>query len=133
MSDKKTQYHYAVGKRKTSIARVRLYEGGKGEFTVNDKNIKDYFYGNYVSNVMIPLKLTSNSKTFDVSVRVSGGGTSSQADAVRHAISRALVEYDPELRMQLKKEGLITRDSRIKERKKPGLRRARRSPQWAKR
>lgn len=133
MSDSKNTYFYAVGKRKTSIAQVRLYKDGKGECTINDRDLKEYFHGLYIGNVMNPLKLTGQSKNFNITVKVSGGGYSSQSDAVKHGISLALLEFDPALRSQLKKEGLITRDARIKERKKPGLRRARRSPQWAKR
>lgn len=133
MSDKKNDYYYAVGKRKSSIAQIRLYKNGKGECTVNDKDLKEYFHGLYIGNVLSPLKLTGQSKNFDISIKVKGGGFSSQSDAARHGISLALLEFDPELRTQLKQEGLITRDSRVKERKKPGLKRARRAPQWAKR
>ncbi len=126
-------YFYANGKRKTSIARVRLYENGKGEIIVNNKPITDYFFGELIPSVKAPLKIANALKLFDITALVTGGGVSSQADAVRHGISKALLEYDPELRSQLKKAGLLTRDSRVKERKKPGLKRARRAPQWAKR
>lgn len=126
-------YFYATGKRKTSVARVRLYENGKGEIVVNNKGISDYFFGELIPSVKAPLKIANALKLFDVTALVEGGGVSSQADAVRHGISRALLEYDPELRSQLKKAGFLTRDSRVKERKKPGLKRARRAPQWAKR
>ncbi len=127
------RYFYSKGKRKTSIARARLYDKGEGNITINGKNFKEYFCSIYISNILKPLKLTNTDKLFDISLVVVGGGFSSQSDACRHAISKALVEYNPELRKSLKPEGLLTRDSRIKERKKPGLKRARRSPQWAKR
>ena len=126
-------YFYANGKRKTSVARVRLYENGKGEIIVNNKLITEYFFGELISSVKAPLKIANALKLFDITALVTGGGVSSQADAVRHGISKALLEYDPELRSQLKKAGFLTRDSRVKERKKPGLKRARRAPQWAKR
>lgn len=133
MAEKKKNYFYAKGRRKTSVATVRLYEKGKGDITVNDKPLKDYLHGTYIGNVLIPLKLTGQRQNFDITIQVNGGGLSSQADAMRHGITRALVEFDPSLRSQLKKEGLLKRDPREKERKKPGLRRARRAPQWAKR
>lgn len=126
-------YFYANGKRKTSVARVRLYENGKGEIVINNKPITDYFFGELIPSVKAPLKIANAMKLFDITALVEGGGVSSQADAVRHGISKALLEYDPELRSQLKKAGFLTRDSRVKERKKPGLKRARRAPQWAKR
>ena len=127
------RYFYANGKRKSSVARVRLYENGKGELIVNNKPIKDYFFGELIGSVKAPLKIASALKLFDVTALVEGGGVSSQADAVRHGISKALLQYDPELRSMLKKAGFLTRDSRVKERKKYGLKRARRAPQWAKR
>lgn len=128
----KGQYHYASGKRKTSIARVRLYDG-KGEIIVNDRPLGEYFFGTLIGNVKSPLKLVDMLKRFDISVKVQGGGLSSQSDAVRHGISKALIAFDPALRGALKRAGFITRDSRIKERKKFGLHRARRAPQWSKR
>lgn len=128
----KGRYHYANGKRKTSVARVRLYDG-KGEIIVNNASLADYFHGILIGNVKAPLKLVDMLKRFDISVRVVGGGVSSQADAVRHGIAKALMVFDPALRAPLKKAGYITRDSRAKERKKFGLRRARRAPQWSKR
>ena len=126
-------YFYANGKRKTSVARVRLYENGKGEIIVNNKPFTEYFFGELLGSIKAPLKIANALKLFDVTALVEGGGVSSQADAVRHGISKALLEYDPELRSQLKKAGFLTRDARVKERKKPGLKRARRAPQWAKR
>ena len=130
---KKGRYFYANGKRKTSVARVRLYENGKGDIVINEKPIKEYFFGALIGNVTAPLKLTSTTKNFDISIKVIGGGISSQSEAARHGIAKALLEFDPELRGVLKKEGLLTRDSRVKERKKFGLKRARRAPQFSKR
>lgn len=128
----KGKYFYANGKRKTSIARVRLYEG-KGAITVNEKPMEEYFFGTLVGNLKAPLKLANTLKRFDITVKVIGGGISSQSEAVRHGISKALIVFDPALRTPLKRAGFLTRDSRVKERKKPGLRRARRAPQWSKR
>ena len=128
------EYYYGTGKRKSAIARVRLIKNGKGEFTVNDAEGAKYFSLAKLMHVInSPLKLTSLMKKFDISVKVDGGGVIAQADAVRHGISRALLAYDEALRSPLKKAGLLTRDSRIKERKKPGLHKARRAPQFSKR
>lgn len=127
------RYFYAVGKRKTSVAKVRLYEKGSGDMLVNSHPMNEYFFGVMIGNIMWPLKLANCEKSFDVLVKVVGGGVNSQADAIRHGISRALIVFDPALRSVLKKAGLLSRDSRIKERKKFGLKRARRAPQWAKR
>ncbi len=127
------RYFYANGKRKTSVARVRLYENGKGEIIVNNKPVDDYFFGELIGSIKAPLKIANALKLFDITALIQGGGISSQADALRHGISKALLEYDPELRSELKKAGFLTRDSRVKERKKFGLKRARRAPQWAKR
>lgn len=133
LMQRKGRYFYANGKRKTSVARVRLYEKGKGDIVVNNKPVEEYFFGTLIGNIKSPLKLANAVKMFDITVKVVGGGVSSQSDAVRHGIAKALLEFDPELRSQLKKAGLLTRDSRTKERKKFGLKRARRAPQWAKR
>ncbi len=130
---RKGRYFYANGKRKTSVARVRLYENGKGDIVINDKPMKEYFFGSLIGNIKAPLKLVDMLKNFDITVKVVGGGVSSQSDAVRHGISKALIVFDPALRAVLKKVGFLTRDSRVKERKKPGLHGARRAPQWAKR
>ena len=127
------KYHYANGKRKTSIARVRLYENGKGNIVVNNKPVQDYFFGTLIGKLKAPLKLAGALKTFDITVKVVGGGVSSQSEAARHGIAKALITYDPGLRGTLKKAGLLTRDARVKERKKFGLHGARRAPQWAKR
>lgn len=127
------KYHYACGKRKTSIASVRLIENGTGNVVVNEKPIEEYFYGVAIGLIKAPLKLVGKAKDYDLSVKVQGGGKSSQAEAVRHGISKALVEADLLNRPTLKKAGFLIRDSRTKERKKPGLKKARKSPQWAKR
>jgi small subunit ribosomal protein S9 len=132
-TERKDHFFYALGKRKSSIAHVRLYENGKGEITVNGHPIADYFFGELIGDVKAPLKLVDLMKRFDVVAEAIGGGISSQADAVRHGVSKALVVFDPSLRLILKRAGFITRDSRAKERKKPGLKRARRAPQWSKR
>lgn len=123
----------AVGRRKTSAARVKLVPG-KGQITVNGKALEQYFpYFEWQDIVVAPLKAISKEKAYDVSVKVVGGGQKGQAVAVQHGISRALVAYDEDLKKTLKTLGLLTRDSRVKERKKFGLKKARRAPQWSKR
>jgi small subunit ribosomal protein S9 len=129
----KTQYFAATGKRKTSIARVKLHEHGSGNITVNGVSPKQYFSGLQPEKLHSPLTLVSREKAFDVEIELQGGGKESQAEAARHGIARALIIYDLQLRPALKKAGFLRRDSRIRERKKPGLKRARRGPQWAKR
>lgn len=129
----KHQYYFSVGKRKTAIARVRLHEGGKGIVTVNGQPLQNYFYGILGEKVLSPLTLTHHHEHFDVTAAATGGGKNGQADAIRHGITRALLRYDPALRTVLKRAGYLRRDSRIRERKKPGLKRARRAPQWQKR
>jgi small subunit ribosomal protein S9 len=128
------QYHQAVGRRKSAIARVRLYPG-TGEFVVNGKESREYFGGRDLHQITVlsPLRLTNTADRFLVSVKVVGGGVSGQAGAIRHGIARALTRFDPELRPALKKAGLLTRDARVKERKKVGLKRARKAPQYTKR
>ena len=106
---------------------------GEGVAHVNGKKIKDYFAGVQVENALAPLALVGKKNEFDLEVFLIGGGKSAQSDAMRHGISRALLLYNPELRSQLKPEGFLRRDARKKERKKPGLKRARRAPQWNKR
>ncbi|HLO26483.1 MAG TPA: 30S ribosomal protein S9 [Geobacteraceae bacterium] len=124
---------YGTGKRKSSIARVWL-KPGAGAITVNNKTLEDYF-GRETSKMVIrqPLELTENVGKFDIYVTVKGGGDSGQAGAIKHGITKALLEYDAELRGSLKKAGFITRDSRIKERKKYGKKAARASFQFSKR
>ena len=126
-------YVEAIGRRKTSTARVRLYTG-TGEFIVNDKTMVDYF-GRELDRMTLrlPMALTGTEAAYNISVHVNGGGDSGQAGAVQLGIARALCGLDANLRPQLKAAGLLTRDSRAKERKKPGLKRARKAPQYTKR
>lgn len=126
-------YTYAVGRRKTAVARVRIHQKGEGEITINEKPLAEFFPTfTQQKEIKAPLDVTST-ETGDISVKVSGGGKDGQAIAVRHGIARALVEINPEFRSVLKKAGHLRRDPRQKERKKPGLRRARRARQWSKR
>ena len=128
-----TSYNYGTGRRKTSVARVFI-KPGTGKFSVNDKTLDDYFAretGRMV--VRQPLVLTDHLNTFDIKVNVDGGGESGQAGAVRHGLTRALIEYDPALKPALSKAGLVTRDAREVERKKVGLHKARRAKQFSKR
>ena len=128
------QYYEGIGRRKTSTARVRLHTGGTGAITVNDKPVDEYFGRQTdAQNVAAPLKLAGVDQRFDVTVKVSGGGDTGQADAVAMGVARALLESDPELKPMLRKAGYLTRDARAKERKKPGLKRARKAPQYTKR
>ena len=121
------------GRRKEATAVVRLTKG-KGNLTVNKKNIDEYF-GRDVAKMIIrqPLVLTNSENVYDIDIKVQGGGSFGQAGAIRLAISKALIELNPELRADLKKAGYLTRDSRVKERKKVGLKKARKSPQFSKR
>ncbi len=126
-------YFEAVGKRKRAIARVRITPGGK-KFIVNEKEMKDYFVRPELQEkAVLPLTKTEHLSDFGISVILKGGGIVGQSEAVSHGISRALVLFDPELRKELRKEGCLTRDPRKRERKKFGLRRARRARQWRKR
>lgn len=130
-----TQYYEGLGRRKEATARVRLHTGGTGnKFVVNDKPMTDYF-SRELDRVMLvkPLEITGTNGRFDVTVKVNGGGVTGQTDAIRLAIARALLKADPEYRKKLRENGLLTRDSRAKERKKPGLKRARKAPQYTKR
>ncbi len=128
-----TEPIYATGKRKTSIARVWL-EPGEGKFVINERALKEYFGRETCEMVALqPFDLTGTRNQFDVSINVHGGGISGQSIAVRHAISKALLQYDPNFKDTLKKAGFLTRDSRVKERKKYGRRGARRRPQYSKR
>ena len=122
-----------VGRRKTAIARVRVVPG-EGRILINEKTPLQYLGRRALEmEVLHPLRVTDNLRRFDVSVRVEGGGVSGQAGAIAHGISRALAEQDEELRPALKQAGLLTRDARMKERKKYGLKRARKAPQYTKR
>ncbi|MBQ2566827.1 MAG: 30S ribosomal protein S9 [Clostridia bacterium] len=128
-----SNFYYGTGRRKSSVARVRVYPG-TGKITINERDIDDYF-GLETLKVIVrqPLELLGLTEKFDIVVRVQGGGVSGQAGAIRHGLSRALLEYDENLRPQLKKAGFLTRDPRMKERKKYGLKGARRAPQFSKR
>ena len=127
-----TQY-LGTGRRKKSVARVRLLPGS-GKITINKRDIEDYFgYETLKMSVRAPMRLTDTLSKFDVNVNVYGGGFTGQAGAIRHGIARALIVADPELRGTLKKAGFLTRDPRMKERKKYGLKAARRAPQFSKR
>ena len=126
-------YFYGTGRRKSSVARVRIYKG-TGKVTINERDIDDYF-GLETLKVIVrqPLALTDTAEKFDIICRVGGGGVTGQAGAIRHGIARALLQASEEFRPALKKAGLLTRDPRMKERKKYGLKGARRAPQFSKR
>ena len=126
-------YFYGTGRRKDSVARVRVYTG-TGKITINDRDINDYF-GLETLKLIVrsPLAVAGVEDKFDIVVRVNGGGVAGQAGAIRHGLSRALLQYDENLRPVLKKAGFLTRDPRMKERKKYGLKAARRAPQFSKR
>jgi len=128
------QYFYAVGRRKTSTAQVRLYPEGEGSVLVNGRSLDQYFCRDSdLLHVREPLAVTDLESAFNITVLVKGGGHTGQSGAVRHAISRALVKYDETLRPVLRRGGFLTRDARMKERKKPGLVKARRAKQYTKR
>jgi small subunit ribosomal protein S9 len=128
------QYYEGLGRRKAATARVRLYVGGNGQVVVNDKPAEQYFpRDGDMKIVNEPLRLTETEGRFDVTVKVQGGGITGQRDAVGLGIARALLKLDPEHRSVLRRGGYLTRDSRAKERKKPGLKRARKAPQYTKR
>ena len=129
----KAPYFYGTGRRKSSVARVRVYQG-TGKITINDRDIDDYF-GLETLKLIVrqPLVLTNNNEKFDIVCRVAGGGVTGQAGAIRHGIARALLQHGEDMRPILKKAGFLTRDPRMKERKKYGLKAARRAPQFSKR
>ena len=125
--------YYGTGRRKSSVARVRLVPGN-GNVTINGRDIDEYFGKKTLEMiVMQPLELTETAGRFDVKVNATGGGTTGQAGAIRHGIARALLQADPDYRQVLKRAGFLTRDPRMKERKKYGLKAARRAPQFSKR
>jgi small subunit ribosomal protein S9 len=132
MAETIAQYR-GTGKRKTSVARVIL-RPGDGAWWINGRSLDDYF-PRFLHRTMVvaPLRVAEAEGRYDVRIRVNGGGPSGQAGAIRHGIARALVEADPELRVPLKREGFLARDARMVERKKAGLKKARKAPQWAKR
>ncbi len=128
-----TQSNYGTGRRKTSTARVFI-KPGTGSITINKRTIEEYF-GRETARMIVrqPLELTESTERFDINATVKGGGPSGQAGAIRHGITRALIEYDEEMRSPLRKAGLVTRDDRKVERKKVGLHKARKAPQYSKR
>ena len=134
-SAKKEDFVRAVGRRKTAVARVRLFTKGKGNIEINSKDYTEYFPSPELNKkITKPLEVVGKEKDFDFTIKVVGGGSLGQAEACRHGITRALVAFNEEdYRVSLKKAGFLTRDPRAKERKKPGLKKARRAPQWSKR
>jgi small subunit ribosomal protein S9 len=131
----KGEYYYGMGRRKTAVARVRLYPNGDGSITINGKTAQAYFgtRDTHMATMNAPLRVLELGNSYNMSVRVVGGGTSGQAGAIRHAVARALLRVNPEWKLSLRKAGYLTRDPRMKERKKPGLKRARKVPQYTKR
>ena len=130
----KDKYFEAVGRRKTATARVRVFGDSKNSVLINEKSLSDYFpQAVHQKNVLDPLKTGEDQGTFKITVKVKGGGISAQSEAIRHGIARALVLVDSENRKPLKKAGFLKRDPRSKERKKPGLKKARKAGQWSKR
>jgi len=128
-----TEVNLGTGRRKEAVARVRLVPG-TGKFELNGRTLEDYFPSRaHRMVVTTPLRIIGREKDFDVSAHLDGGGVSGQAGALRHGIARALIDLDPELRPQLKSEGLLRRDAREKERRKYGLKKARKAPQYSKR
>jgi small subunit ribosomal protein S9 len=128
------QYYEGVGRRKEATARVRIYPGGEGNIVVNDRPLEDYFSRPMdIIHLKAPLEVTDTEGRYDISVLVNGGGIKGQAGAIQLGIARALLEADPELRPPLRQGGYLTRDARVKERKKPGLKKARKAPQYTKR
>jgi small subunit ribosomal protein S9 len=129
-----TKFIETIGRRKTATARVRLTPGNRTSVTINGKDVNDYFATDKLRMIALEAFLKAAITTqFAATVVVNGGGINGQAEAVRHAISRALVEYDANLRTPLKREGFLKRDPRAKERRKPGFKKARKRPQWSKR
>ena len=127
-------YFYGTGRRKSSVARVRVYPNGTGAITINGRDIDEYFGLDTLKLIVRqPMELTETIGAFDIVCTVAGGGVTGQAGAIRHGLSRALLQYNEELRPVLKKAGLLTRDPRMKERKKYGLKKARRAPQFSNR
>ncbi len=134
MYESKKKYFYGTGRRKSSVARVRVYENGTGSITINGRDINEYFGLDTLKLIVNqPLVTTAMVGKVDIVVTVAGGGVSGQAGAIRHGISRALILLNPEFRPALKAAGFLTRDPRMKERKKYGLKAARRAPQFSKR
>ena len=131
----KGDYYYGMGRRKTAVARVRVFPNGDGSITVNGRTAQNYFGQReaYMATIAAPFRVLDLGNKYTVTVRVVGGGTTGQAGAIRHALARALIRMNPDAKHPLRKAGFLTRDSRMKERKKPGLKRARKAPQYTKR
>lgn len=128
------QYYEGIGRRKAASARVRLYPGGTGNLTINDRDGDEYMpRAGDVDILFEPLRTLGQEKAYDISVHVEGGGVSGQRDAIRLGVARALLKVDPESKPALKRQKFLTRDARVKERKKPGLKRARKAPTYTKR
>jgi small subunit ribosomal protein S9 len=128
------QYYEGIGRRKESSARVRLFPGGTGKFIINDKDASEYVsrYGD-METILQPLTVLGQERSYDISVHVNGGGVTGQRDAIRLGLARALLKLDPEVKPTLRQYDLVSRDARVKERKKPGLKRARKAPTYTKR
>lgn len=128
-------YYHGVGRRKTAVARVRLYPNNSSDVTINGKSAQSFFgeRGTVLATITAPLRVLELDDNYTFTVRVVGGGTSGQAGAIRHGLARALVRFNPEYKQALRRAGYLTRDPRMKERKKPGLKRARKAPQYTKR
>ena len=131
----KGEYYYGMGRRKTAVARVRLYPNGGGSITINGKPAQSYFgqRESVMATINSPLRVLDVNEPYDMTIKVLGGGVSGQAGAIRHALARALLRVNPEWKLSLRRAGFLTRDPRMKERKKPGLKRARKAPQYTKR
>lgn len=128
------QYYEGIGRRKAATARVRIFPGGTGNLIINDKEGSDYLpRAGDVEILLLPLAEIGQLTAYDITVKVSGGGISGQRDAIKLGVARALLKMDPDLRPRMRTEGYLTRDSRVKERKKPGLKRARKAPTYTKR
>ena len=128
------QYYEGIGRRKEASARVRLFPGGTGRIVINDKDGNEYISREGDMEIILePLRVLGQERNFDISVHVNGGGVSGQRDAIRLGVARALIKLDPDTKPQLRHADLVTRDARVKERKKPGLKRARKAPTYTKR
>ncbi|HEY7833229.1 MAG TPA: 30S ribosomal protein S9 [Ktedonobacterales bacterium] len=134
MAEYRGDYYYGTGRRKSAVARVRLLPNGNGTMTINGRDAQIYFgQARLMAQAVAPLRLVEQLDRYDIKVKVAGGGVSGQSGAVRHGVARALLRSDEELRSALRKAGFLTRDPRVKERKKYGLKRARKAPQYTKR
>lgn len=131
----KGEYYYGMGRRKTAVARVRLFPNGDGDIIINGKSAQGYFGTREapIATMNAPFRALDLANSYNMTIKVIGGGTSGQVGAIRHAVARALVRINPEWKSALRKAGYLTRDPRMKERKKPGLKRARKAPQYTKR